>query len=270
LPTDTALDRRLINDLSSHILWVMATFGKEEDPQRDVLESPPMQYSHKVFSLSSKVSSGISDSSQLIRQVAQPPPETWLTEIGVTKTEFIQQSLDMFTVVLYSLLDRCLHLTNIILSSELKPRNVTYDRLSKKLKSNHSVVATALSDLKDAVSPLAEPRHFFVHRGEGRESRLSHTQLLATIQKQLPALIDPAKIDYATARVDIMVLIQKDFETVSACVRKVKNVLFQPYMSKLNALGGIPELTKDELLRAKDIMNWAETGIEPPWSKKSR
>ena len=226
MPTDTALDRRLINDLSSHILWLMATFGKEEDPQRDVIKSPPMQYSHKVLAVSQKVSSGISDSAQLIRQVAQPPPETWFTEIGITKTEFIQQSLDMFTVVLYSLLDRCLQLTNIILSIDLNSRKVTYDSLLKSLKSNHSVVATALSDLKDAVSPLADPRHFFVHRGESRESQLSHTELLARIKKNAPALIDPAKIDHATAQADVIAIIQKDFEIVSTCVRKVKTCCF--------------------------------------------
>lgn len=270
MQADTALDRQLTSDLASYLVWLMATFGKEGEPQSSVLESPPLKYVRDVHSALSRVSSGIRESSRLTRQVAQPPPETWLTEIGVTETEFVQQSLDALTVVLFSLLDRCLHLTNIVLACGLKPRQVTYTRLSEILKANHSVVATALSDLQTAVDPLADSRHFFVHRGERRESPLSHAQLLARIQKHFPALLDTTKIDYATARTDIIAVTQKDFATVSACVGTVKDVLLQPYISKLHALGGIPELTNPERLRAKDIMNWAETGTEPSWSNESQ
>ena len=270
LQADTELDRQVKSGITYCLVWLMATLGKEGASQTSVLNLLPLQYVQDVSSALSRVSSGIRESSRLTRQVAQPPPETWLTEIGITENEFVQQSLDALTVVLYSLLDRCLHLTNIILGCGLTPRRVTYIRLSDVIKSNHSVVATALSDLKTAVYPLADPRHFFVHRGKHRESPLSNAELFSQIQKHFPALVDATKIDYATARTDIIALTQKDFETVSACVRKVKDLLLQPYMSKLNALGGIPELAKHDRLRARDIMNWAETGTEPPWSDESR
>ena len=109
----------------------------------------------------------VADAKGLITQVENPPPDDWLSSVGLTRDRYVQQIVDLFTLLLHSTTDRALLLTNAVLSLGIESRKLSLKEISKKLQ-NQGEIVTALRSVHSCISHLSDPRNQFAHRGERR------------------------------------------------------------------------------------------------------
>lgn len=250
-------------DGTRHLVKRFCSLGQDGRPDPRLLSSPPHQFVDEVINQLHTTEEAIQHGEVVLRQLKLMPPVEWLQKIGISRSDYVQQQVDGFTTVVYSVLDRALILTNTIYQLQYDARKCTFRSISDALEVRDSIFVEKLGVLKKAVDPLADHRHFYVHRGENRKVELFSDvrrleQLVDVFQLPTVGLI----LNEVGAFQRVIEVLEGDIGRVKIALIQVLNVLADPYCTAMHRLGGIKEPTQEEVLKAGRIMQY--------WSSEDR
>jgi hypothetical protein len=247
---------------AAHLVRRLANLGPNGVPPSWCLNSPVHQFVLSVWNELGNVQNVYSNACSLECQVANPTPESWREKFGQSEDEFRQQTLDLFTTIVFSALDRTLLLVNDACDLGMTRQESTLGNTRKRLASGDASICTSLIVLRDAVQPLADSRHFFVHRGESRHIDLfNHMRHARQILKAFKA--DDISFDDAGAIGKLLGTMRDDALRAAEANRGVLDALTGRFQVRVDELGGIEHPTKSEFARAQEVIRYFAGGPAP-------
>jgi hypothetical protein len=203
-----------------------------------------------------------------VQQIRHTPPAKWLRTIDLTKTEHQQQTLDHFTLVLYSTLDRCLLLPNVILELGIHDRRLTLKSARQALETIAPEVLQAILELRDTVTPISDPRHFYAHRGEPRWVPVfSDTSRARQIAAAVDAPLAGVDFDDRNAWEELLNTMELEVDGVGTATVRVLDSMTPYYEELRDKLGGVDSPTHDEQRRAILALRYFRGGDQPPFMR---
>ncbi len=143
--------------------------------------------------------------------------------------------------------------------------------MRRALRDSHPLVLRYLNNIRDAVEPLSEPRHFYVHRGESRTlGRFSEVQYLDLVAENvgIPMDSDEALRNRTEARWEVLRRLRDEKKKAEESVQDLLVELLSPYLGCLADLGGLEDQIADEIVRFVEVVDWFQGGKEPDWHRR--
>ena len=253
-------------DSSLHVIRHLAHSDHECSPPAWAFTALNHVYVRETRNLVSRLLWAFEDSKGLITQCKTPPPDSWLASVGLDGFGYAQQQVDSFTAILYSALDRTLHLVSQVLGLSIAPRNVRFSTVLPRLRVLEPGMAAALEDLRAAGNPLALPRHRLLHRGERRRVELFSEVRRA---KQCVSAFNPddatIRFNLDAARAALITEMATDYSRMKSGVSEVLGLLTDPYQLGLAKVGGVDSPTPVEVKRANEMVAYLGGGDRPYW-----
>ena len=205
----------------------------------------------------------VADAKGLITQAENPPPDEWLSSVVLTRDKYVQQIIDLFTLLLHSTADRALLLTNAVLSLGIEPRKLKLKEISKKLQ-GYGEINAALRSIHSCVSHLSVPRNQFSHRGERRYvGQFSDVVRLKVILKRFEFPSDQVRFAefeaFQTLKADML----SELISVAKKIEHVVESLLPNYLAQIESLGGPDVPNVNETVRSKAALAYFSGGNRP-------
>ena len=247
-----------------HFMKRLAHLGPEGIPAAEELNRPSQKYVLCVSIHLSAVRSALAEGHSLASQVEIPPPESWLREMELDKDKYRQQSLDLFTIVVHSVLDRTLLLVNAVCDLGILERNCSLRNITRATANPEPSLAAPLSSLWNAVIPIADARNHFAHRGRHREEgTFSAVARAKVVTRSFDVPTDDVLFNDAGAVAELLRIMRSDLQSVSQPLIAVLDLLCAPFVSHLKSLGGTDLPTPDEMVRAEAVLSYFGGGEKP-------
>jgi len=261
------LDERLHRDFSQGLL--LRRFASVSPDAVDRVPPPLAQSQAEelvrdAFNALVSVTLATKDARLAIRQVEVPPPANWLSELDIPLLKFVQVQVDTFSVLAYSTIDRVLLLVNVVCGLDIPPRECSFGAVAKRIASGEPRLFLNLQELRKLTSDLAEARHLFVHRGEGRAVDVfSDVRRLDLILEEFSLPRDSVELNVDGAQERAVIAMTQDAERIEEGLRELKGALLGIYDRELARLGGISLPDKETIEKALAVLRWFAGGPEP-------
>lgn len=243
-----------------------SNLGPNGVPRNDFLNSSENKYVMEVSKFLTLLNSCISKTELLIRQAEAPPPEEWLTELQITKHDFLQERLDTSTLVLHSAIDRGLSLTSVALQLPIAVESSTYKNIKDLIKETHKEVLLALDELREVVFPLHASRNAYAHRGENRCLGIfSDVKRLYELSPVFNFPLEVMQINEVGAMEELVETIEKDKAAVERRLLNLKTVLRPHCLQILLSLKALELPNEQEITRYSEAMTYFRGGSQPKW-----
>ena len=138
-------------------------FQAGESPELDI--TPEFAYHNSVFHYASNLIGAISRMEEVPIYLRRFPNSKFYNEHGITLHKWVNYHYSNYLVVIVSLYDIALLLTNAIFVLGIDPRCCNEKRVAKNRFVRKTKVKGALDKLGVAVDDYREPRQLYVHRG---------------------------------------------------------------------------------------------------------
>lgn len=260
----TQFGRLVTESAALHFAKRLAHSEPNGAPSSAVLSNPSQQYVMEVLNHLYAVRSAVRDSESLVDQVRIPPPEPWLREMCLDADRYRQQLLDLFTIVIHSVLDRTLLLTNVVCRLEIAPRDCSLRAIAQATLRTGLSISNELVSLREAVLPIADARHLFAHRGEHRDAGVfSAVQRAKLITQGMHADTTGLVFNDTGAVAGLLRIMEADLRSVSAPLVRVLSKLCVPFDAALDSIGGPDIPSAEELSKAKAMIEYFAGGERP-------
>jgi hypothetical protein len=251
-----------------HFMKRLAHTEPDGTPQREVMKRPSQQYVLSVINHLSTVRLAMAESRSFIDQVEIPPPESWLREMELDTDVYRQQLLDLFTIVVHSVLDRTLLLINAVCDFGIPPRECSLNAIRRATAQAGLSFSSELSSLRDAVLPIADSRHLFAHRGEHRDAGTFSAVVRAKVITQAwDAPTEGVEFNDVGALRELLRIMASDLQSVKGPLVLVLDQLCTSFLANLEAVGGPDVPSHDELARAEAMIQYFGGGEKPGFMK---
>lgn len=248
---------------SLHFVKRLAYIDENGFPPESILANPRHMYVQEASHRLTLLHAAIDDAKGLITQVANPPPDDWLSSVGLTRDKYVQQLVDLFTLLLHSTADRALLLTNAILRLEIEPRKLNLKEISKKLQGQGEIIA-ALRSVHSCIAHLSDPRNQFAHRGESRYiGQFSDVVRMKVILKEFECPSDQVRFADLEALQRLKADMLSELISVKTVVGQVVGHLLQSYLTQIESLGGPDTPNADEIAHSKAALAYFRGGPRP-------
>lgn len=242
----------------------LAHINSEGHPPEWLLKSPSHFYVLEASRKANKVTNSIDYAKSLIKQIENPPSEEWLSDVGLSKNKFIQQNIDLFSVVLFSSLDRSLLLANLLMDIGKAEKEVTYRKVIKSIEKINPAIAEILSELYKETESLADHRNYFSHRGLNRKTgRFSSVHRLKVITQLFNIPMENVKLLESEAESDLVEMLCKEVSNIEPVLLRFLEAVAVYYIEGLNKLGGLDVPSEEELERAQLATEYFSGGAKP-------
>ncbi len=273
--TETLLDtsaflKLVAFDFRMHMLKRLAYINSEGHPPENILNDPRHLYVIETSDKLMKVKNAIDHAKLLIKQIEIVPSQDWLESIGITKYEFIQQNVDLFSVVLFSSLDRALLLANFLMNLIGSEKEVTYKKIIGSIRKQRESVADLLTELYKETADLADHRNFFSHRGKNRNAgRVSSIRRIKVITQLFNVPMDNTVFLDDEAEKELAELLRKEVSLIEPILLKFLESVSSIYIEGINKIGGIDMPNEEELSRAALAIEYFNGGTRPEFMASS-
>lgn len=253
---ETRFGRTVEHHGALHLIRRLANLDRDGSPPDWTLTAPNHAFVLETQNRLGKVRAALTASRSLITQCSNPPPLSWLESVGLGELSYTQQQVDQFTAILFSTLDRTLHLVRHVLDLPLNPHNVRFSTVLPRVRIPHPVLGKAIEVLREVGRSLANDRHGFLHRGDHR-----CIELFSEIQRaqQCVLAFEPEESEIRWnlegARSAAVFRMSGDFESVGTAACRALELLTTNYEQRLNRLGGVDAPTRDEMRRANEVIS---------------
>lgn len=248
---------------SLHFVKRLAYIDENGFPPESILADPRHMYVQETSHRLALLHAAMDDAEGLITQATNPPPDDWLSSVGLTRDKHVQQLVDLFTLLLHSTADRALLLTNAVLRLEIEPRKLNLKEISKKLQSQGKIIA-ALRSVHSCIAHLSDPRNQFAHRGERRYvGQFSDVVRMKVILKEFECPSEKVRFADLEALHRLKADMLSELISVKTVVGQVDGYLLQSYLAQIESLGGPDTPNADEIARAKAALAYFGGGPRP-------
>lgn len=242
----------------------LAHINSEGHPPEWLLNNPSHLYVLEASSKANKVTNSVEHAKSIIKQIENPPPEEWLSKVGISKNKFIQQHIDLFSVVLFSSLDRSLLLANLLMGIGKTEKEVTYKKVIKSIEKINPVIAEILDDLYKETESLADHRNHFSHRGLNRNSgRFSSVHRVKVITQIFNVPMENVRLLDSEAESELVEMLYKEVSNIEPILLRFLEAVAVYYIEGLNRLGGLDMPSEEELERAQLATEYFSGGTKP-------
>ncbi|ELB2790463.1 Cthe_2314 family HEPN domain-containing protein [Aeromonas hydrophila] len=261
--SEKSLAEHIDDHFGLHFTKRLAYLDENGCPPEWILTDPRHRYVQEVNHRLVLLHAAVADAKGVITQAENPPPDDWLSSVGLTRDKYVQQMVDLFTLLLHSTADRTLLLTNAVLSLEIEPRKLSLKEISKKLQNQDQIVA-ALRSVHSCVSHLSDPRNHFSHRGERRYvGQFSDVVRMKVILKKLECPSDQVQFADLEAFQRLKADMLSELISAEIVVEQVVEHLLPGYLAQIESLGGPDTPNADEAARAKAALAYFRGGTRP-------
>jgi len=253
-------------DLNVNILMFkrLAYINSEGHLPEWLSNNPPHLYVLEASNKAMKVTNSIEHAKSIIKQIENPPPEDWLSIVGLSKNKFIQQHIDLFSVVLFSSLDRSLLLANLLLDIGKTEKEVTYKKIIKSIEKVSPAIAGILGELYKATESLADYRNHFSHRGVNRNTgRFSSVYRVKLITQLFDVPMENVKLLDNEAGTELVEMLSKEVSDIEPIILRFLEAVAMYYVDGLNKAGGLEMPSEEELQRAQLVTEYFSGGAKP-------
>jgi hypothetical protein len=261
--SEKSLSEHIDDHFSLHFAKRLAYVDENGCPPEWILTDPRHRYVQDASHRLALLYAAVADAKGLITQTENPPPDDWLSSVGLTRDKYIQQMVDLFTLLLHSTADRALLLTNAVLRLGIEPRKLNLKEISKKLQNQDEIIA-ALRSVHSCISHLSSPRNQFTHRGERRYvGQFSDVVRAKVILKKFECPSEQIRFaDFeASERLKAGMLIE--LISVEAVVEQFVENLLPSYLAQIESLGGPDTPNTDETTRSQAAQAYFKGGTRP-------
>lgn len=261
--SEKSLSDHIDDHFTLHFAKRLAYIDENGCPPEWILNDPRHMYVQEASHRLALLHTAVTDAKGLISQATNPPPDDWLSSVGLTRDKYVQQMVDIFTLLLHSTADRALLLTNAVLSLGIEPRKLSLKEISKKLQ-NQGEIITALSLIHSCISHLSDARNQFAHRGERRYvGQFSDVVRVKVILNNFECPSNQVRFaDYeAVQRLKADML--SDLISVETALEQVVENLLPSYLAEIESLGGPDTPNSDETARAQAALAYFKGGTRP-------
>ncbi|WP_402719857.1 hypothetical protein [Janthinobacterium rivuli] len=258
-----SLSQRIDDHFSLHFLKRLAYMDESGCPPQWILTDQRHLYVQEASHRLVLLRAAIADARGLITQATNPPPEEWIASVGLTQDKYIQQKVDLFTLVLHSTADRAFLLTNAVLNLGVEPRKLSLKEISKKLQ-NESEIIAALNSVHSSTLHLADSRNRFAHRGERRYvGQFSNVTRLKAIVRMLEFQSEKIQFADSEASQRLEADLQSELSSVENVLEQLLENLLPGYLAQIQLLGGPDTPNADEIARAEAALVYFKGGDRP-------
>lgn len=230
----------------------LAYINSEGHPPEWLLNDPSHLYVLEASNKTKKATNSIEHAKSIIKQIENPPPEEWRSKVGLSKNKFIQQQIDLFSVVLFSSLDRSLLVANLLMDIGKTEKEVTYKKVIKSIEKINPVIAEVLGELYKATESLADHRNHFSHRGSNRNTgRFSSVYRVKVITQLFNVPMENVKLLENEAESELVELLRKEVSDIEPILLRFLESVAVYYIDGLNKMGGLDMPSEEELERAQ-------------------
>lgn len=138
-------------------------FQDSDDPDLDI--TPEIAYHNSVFHYASNLIDAISRMEEVPIYLRRFPTSKYFNENGITLHKWINYHYSSYLVVVVSLYDIALLLTNAVFALGINPRFCNKKKVAKNEFVRKTEVKMCLDKLSEAIDDYRETRHLYVHRG---------------------------------------------------------------------------------------------------------
>lgn len=261
--SEKSLSEHIDDHFALHFAKRLAYIDENGAPPESILTDPRHMYVQEASHRLALLHAAIDDAKSLITQAENPPPDDWLSSVGLTRDKYLQQMVDLFTLLLHSTADRALLLTNTVLSLGIEPRKLSLKEISKKLQSQGEIIA-ALRSVHSCTSHLSDPRNQFAHRGERRYvGQFSDVVRMKVILKKFECPSDQVRFAELEAFQRLKADMLSELISVKTVVEQVVGHLLPSYLAQIESLGGPDTPNADEAARGKAVLAYFRGGPRP-------
>lgn len=251
-----------------HLMKRFAYLESDGTPQPEVIQRPSQQYEQCVYNHLCAVQSAMADSRSFIKQVEIPPPESWLREMELSRDKYRRQILDLFTIVVHSVLDQTLLLINAVCDFKIPPRDCSLKSIKRAATEAGISFSGELAALRDAVLPIADSRHLFAHRGEHRNVGLfSLVDRFKVITQAFHRSTVGIEFNDAGALAELLQVMESDLQRVTQPLVLLLDQLCAPFLASFEKFGGPDVPNDEELARATGVLKYFRGGEKPGFMK---
>lgn len=261
--SDKSLSEYIDIHFALHFAKRLAHIDENGSPPNWILTDPRHMYVQMASHRLTLLRTAVADAKGLITQAENPPPDDWLGTVGLTRDKYVQQVVDLFTLLLHSTADRALLLTNAVLCLGIDPRKLSIKEISKKLHNQGDIIA-ALRSVHFCISHLSDPRNQFAHRGERRYvGQFSDVARMKVILKKFECPSDQIQLADLEAFQRLKADMLSELIAVEAVLEPVVESLLPSYLAKIESLGGPDTPNDEETARANAALAYFKGGIRP-------
>ena len=261
--SEKSLSEHIDNHFTLHFAKRLAYLDENGCPPESILTDPRHMYVQEAGRRLTLLHAAIIEAKGLIIQAENPPPDDWLSSAGLTRDKYVQQMIDLFTLLLHSPADRVLLLTNAVLRLGVEPRKLNIKEISKKLQNQGEIIA-ALRSVHSCISHLSDPRNQFAHRGERRYiGQFSDVVRMKVILKKFECPLGQVQFADLEAFQRLKSDMLSELISVETVVEKVVEHLLPSYLAQIESLGGPDTLDADETARAESVLAYFKGGARP-------
>lgn len=260
-----SLSEHIDDHFAQHFAKRLAYIDEDGRPPEWMLNDPRHMYVQEASHRLALLHAAVTDAKGLITQVENPPPDDWLSSVGLTLDKYVQQIVDIFTLLLHSTTDRALLLTNAVLNLGIESRKLSLKGISEKLQNQGEIIA-ALRSIHSCISHLSDPRNQFTHRGERRYiGQFSDVVRLKVILKQFKCPSDQVQFAEFEAFQRLTADMQSELISAETALEQVVEKLLPGYLAQIELLGGPDTPNADETARSQAALTYFKGGTRPPF-----
>lgn len=261
--SEKSLSEHIDDHFALHFAKRLAYIDKDGCPPEWILTDPRHMYVQEASHRLALLYAAVADAKRLITQAENPPPDDWLSSIELTHDKYVQQMVDLFTLILHSTADRALLLTNAVLSLGIEPRKLSLKEISKKLQNQGEIIA-ALRSVHSCISHLSDPRNQFAHRGERRYfGQFSDVVRVKVILKKFKCPSDGVRFADFEAFQRLKADMLSELNSVETVLEQVVGSLLPSYLAQIESLGGPDAPNASETARSQAVLAYFKGGDRP-------
>lgn len=261
--SEKSLSEHINDHLALHFAKRLAYIGENGCPPEWILTDPRHMYVQEASHRLALLHAAVADAKGLITQAENPPPDDWFNSVGLTRDKYVQQMVDLFTLLLHSTADRALLLTNAVLSLGIEPRKLSLKEMSKKLQ-NQGEIISALRSVHSCIFHLSDPRNQFAHRGERRYvGQFSEVVRVKVILRNFECPSDQVRFADLEAFQRLKADMLSELISVETVVEQVVKNLLPSYLAQIASLGGPDIPNADETARSQAVIAYFKGGTRP-------
>lgn len=258
-----SLSDHIDDHFALHFAKRLAYIDENGHPPAWILTDPRHLYVQETRHRLALLHVAVADAKCLITQIENPPPDDWLRAVGLTHDKYVQQIVDLFTLLLHSTADRALLLTNSVLRLGIEPRKLGIKEISKKQQGQGEII-TALKSVNSCISHLSDPRNQYAHRGERRYvGQFSDVVRLKVILKKFECPLDHVQFADFEALHRLKAEMLSELISVERALEQVLESLLPGYLAQIELLGGPDTPNADETARSQAALKYFKGGVRP-------
>lgn len=217
------------------------------------------KYVKKVYNMLCDIDSSLEICKSSINQIEILPNNDWLNKVGLTSDKFVVYTYSSFTSLLYTIIDQLLLLVNIVNSSKLDDKNVSYKTIQKNINEEYSELKQALRTIYINTNEIAQNRHNFIHHGQLRESpKIQTFRAMKAIFRIFKVPSKNVSDLYQEASEELLKQMNKEYEMLKQNVSTIENMLIALYEKKLQTIDGIDLPTEEYINTKNEALDYLE------------